>query len=169
MATKTIKNGDTVTIKETGETGKVLNIENGYYLIENDHWRWPHEIVSKKTTPPQKPRTPIKKKSAKLSILKVIYQIIAADYLRHNKRCMARFAGCTEKSTEIHHMFIRTGWYLIMTNLFLPICRSCHKHATTHSKEAIEAGVSVSRTADVPVSFTNYEKSLLKKHNINHP
>jgi hypothetical protein len=170
MATQTLKTDTKVTIKETQQKGVIIKVEKGRYFLEGMKTPYfAHEIKATPIIPAKKQYAPINPFSPQRQKLNAIYSILSRQYMPHNKTCTARFAGCTHKATEIHHRYKRTGFYLIMTNLFLPICRNCHQYATTHSKEAIAAGVSVSRMMEVPYSFTNHEKNLLKVHNVSPP
>src|ERR1035437_705793 len=165
MATQTLKTDTKVTIKETQQKGVIIKVEKGRYFLEGMKTPYfAHEIKATQIIPAKKPPPPPQRKK-----LNVFYTPLPRQYMPHNKTCTARFAGCTHKATEIHHRYKRTGFYLIMTNLFLPICRNCHQYATTHSKEAIAGGVSVSRMMEVLYSFTNHEKNLLKVHNVSPP
>ncbi len=101
--------------------------------------------------------------------LQPIYNILRPLYMQHNRTCIARYPGCTIQATEIHHRFTRTGFWLIMTNFYLPVCRSCHRRATKNSREAIDTGVSISRLSNPAYSFTQIELELMRKFNINPP
>lgn len=116
-----------------------------------------------------KTTTKINKVSTHQKPLNAIYSILRPLYMQHNKTCIARYPGCTIRATEIHHRYKRSGFWLIMTNFYLPICRVCHRRATRNSKEAIERGVSISRLSDPPYSFTQIELNLMKKFSINPP
>ena len=163
----TLKIGDNIIVKNTLQKGVILNIENGLYKISGQNIPyWGFDLIKEKKMVVKKRNAAIKQNSAKRQIMIIIYGIISREYMAHNKTCTARFAGCAHRATSIHHRYKRTGFYLIMTNLFLPICGSCHRYATDHSKEAIQAGVSISRYTDVPVTFTKREQELLKKYNV---
>lgn len=170
MAIQTLKTGTHVTVKDNGTKGTISAIENGHYKIGKSKLLYSaSDLVAEKTTPVQKKRTPINQVSAPQQKLNAIYSILRREWMPHNKTCVARFAGCTHKATEVHHMYKRTGFWLIVVKLWMPICRTCHRHATKHSKEAIAAGVSVSRLIDIPYSFTQHERKLMQLHNINAP
>lgn len=170
MATRTLKIGSKITIKDTGAKGVIEFIEDGGYVLKGCpvvYWSW--QIIADKTAPEKKKNQRINQVSPIQKKLNAIYSILSREWMPHNKTCVARFPGCAIKSQEIHHMHSRAGFYLIMTKFFMPICRPCHRYATRHSKEAVAAGVSVPRSADIPYEFTKREKELMKMHDVNPP
>lgn len=170
MATRTLKIDSKVTIKHNGEKGIITGINNGKYLVGK--LKLPYsasELVAEKETPTKKKATRINEFSPQRQKLDAIYSILRREWMPHNKTCVAHFAGCTRKATEVHHMYKRSGFWLIIVKLWMPLCRSCHRRATKHSKEAIDAGVSVSRLQDIPYSFTKHELNLMRLHNVNPP
>lgn len=170
MATQTLKTGTPVTVKDNLQKGTITSIEKGKYRIDQSKILYSaRDLVADKTTPEQKPRKPINKTNPKTATLKLIYQNLSRRWLQHNKLCRARFAGCTHHATQVHHMYKRSGFWLIMTKFFFPICTNCHRRTTNHSAEAIKAGVSVSRHQDVEYDFNEIEKKLMKQHNLTLP
>jgi len=170
MGQKILKTGTPITVKDTGKKSTIARIENGcYYLASSKRAYSAGDLVADKIAPEKKPRQRINPVSTNLAKLKPIYKILSEDFLRSQKRCRARFAGCTEVATETHHRYKRTGFWLIVARLFFPICNSCHKYATEHSREAIESGVSISRTADMKYSFSSRELKLMQEAAINPP
>lgn len=170
MSSLTIKIGSSVIIKDSGRSGVVSDIVNGKYSIGGDNNKYDAGDLSIiKTKSILKNRTPIKPESDLEKKLKPIYNIIRPLYLAHNKTCIARFPCCARSATQIHHRYKRTGYWRIITNYFLPICGPCHRHATKHSKEAIENGVSISRHTQLPYLFTKQERDLMAKYGISPP
>ena len=170
MGSRTIKIGSAVTVKDTGSTVTVSDIVNGKYTVSGDKKSYDaRELVIIKTKAVLKNRTPVKTESDLERKLKPIYNIIRPLYLAHNKTCIAGFPCCTKQATEIHHRYKRTGFWRIITNYFLPICRQCHRYATKNSREAIEKGVSISRHAQLPYLFNKHERDLMAKHGISPP
>lgn len=170
MGSRTIKIGSSVTIKDTGSTVTVSDIVNGKYTVSGDKKRYDaRELVIIKSKSVIKNRTAIKTESDLEKKLKPIYNIIRPFYLAHNKTCIAGFPCCTKQAIEIHHRYKRTGFWKIITNYFLPICRPCHRYATKNSKEAIEKGVSISRHTQLPYLFTDYERELMAKYGVSPP
>jgi hypothetical protein len=170
MATRTLKIDSKVTIKHNGEKGIITGINNGKYLVGK--LKLPYsasELIAEKQTPSGKKTGSINQVSAPQSKLNAIYSILRREWMPHNKTCVAHFAGCTRKATEVHHMYKRSGFWLIIVKLWMPLCRSCHRHATKNSRAAIDAGVSVSRLQDIPYSFTKHELNLMKLHNVSPP
>ena len=72
------------------------------------------------------------------------YYAIKAEFLIANPCCAVE--GCYLKSVDVHHAKGRQGDLLTNTKWFVPICRKHHDYFQEHSKEAIEKGISVSRT-----------------------
>lgn len=161
----TLKIGDKVITKDTQVKGIIENIVEGKYKLKGrKKLYWPGNLIAEK-----KEKKAIEKFSAIRQKLNAIYSIVSREYLLTNKRCRARFAGCTEKATQVHHMQKRTGFFLIMSKLFFPICDNCHKKATQHSKEAIERSISISRHTKLEYNFTEREKKLMTNSKINPP
>lgn len=113
-----------------------------------------------------KKKTSIKKISSLRQKLITIYSTIRPQYLQHNKRCRAKLEGCKGTASEIHHMVGRSGFWLISSAWFLPICRNCHKIVTQKSREAITQGITISRHSNVEYDFNKFEKGLMEKHGV---
>ncbi len=171
MATRTIKTGDSVIIKGSDKKAVVKNIDRatGYQLEGSKLFYQASDLIAEKQKPEPKKRQPINQVSPQQKTLNAIYSIVSKDFLRHNRLCRARFAGCTHHATEVHHMYKRTGFWLIIMKFFFPICRRCHRYATKHSKEAIDAGVSLPRTVDRAYDFNKHERNLMEKYGVNPP
>ncbi len=170
MGTKVLKIGSSVTVKETGKKSTISNIENGCYKIALGKKTYQAgDLIAEKVAPEKKPRQRIKPVSTNLAKLKPIYKILSEEFLRNQKRCRARFAGCTEVATQCHHRYKRSGFWLIVSRLFFPICDNCHKFATEHSKEAITAGISISRNSNIEYSFSPRELRMMQEAGLNPP
>jgi len=170
MAIQTLKIGSAVTVKDNGTHGVITEINEGRYRVGRSKlWYSAGDLRGDKVTPAKKPKQPIKRISGTTKILLAIYQILRFEYLMHNKLCRANFPGCKGGAKEIHHMYLRTGFWLIISKYFLPICRPCHRYATKNSKEAIQKGVSISRNSDLEYEFCEFERELIKKHGISPP
>lgn len=170
MGIKTLKTGTSVIVKDNNQKGVISEIQDGKYRLGvSKLWYSSRELVAEKKIYNLKKITTIKKNSEKTSTLKTIYAILGPLWLRHNKMCRARFAGCTVKATEIHHMNGRRGFWLIISKWFFPICRRCHRYATKNSAEAIKAGVTIPDHINPEYEFNNLERELMAKHAINPP
>lgn len=185
MGFKTIKIGDSCTIKSTGELGEVEDIIKGKYKVSgSEELLFAHEILTIPKKPEPKPPTPIKRKEPKpiaevlprqkvnKSINKVsdkqkkynnIYTFVAPKFKINNPECLAQLPGCTVLTEEIHHMYKRTGHWLVMSKYFLPVCRCCHRSITDNSAMAIEMGLSISRMVELEEAYTDEEQLLIDK------
>ena len=114
----------------------------------------------------KEPRKPIHEISIRQAGLKEIYQIIRPGYLSAHSRCAIGLPGCTMLSTEIHHSYVRTGYYLIESYYFRATCRNCHHIVTVDSKMAVENGFSHPRTVRMPHILTPTEVKLLQEREI---
>lgn len=171
MGLKTLKIGDTVTVKDNNQTGVISSIERGAYQLKGSKLFYSSrdlEAEKKKIGFKQK-KTPINKASDKTGKLQEIYRFLRDRWLPHNKLCRARFASCTVKATECHHMNGRKGYWLIISKYFLPICRNCHRKATKDSAMAIKAGISLPDHANPEYEFNNLERQLMEKAGITPP
>lgn len=162
MATKTIKIGDTVLVKNTAIKGIVCDIKYGSYKVSGQYYK-ASNLIAEKTKAKLKAKSKINKFSELTTKLLNIYRAYSRQWLQHNKVCLAKYEGCTGQATEIHHMAGRQGYWLLMSKYFLPICRRCHRRATPKSREAIECGVSVSRNRNLEIEFNKLEKELILK------
>lgn len=165
----TLKTGSPVIIKSTGEPSVISSIENGRYLLANKELCWSHEITLIKTKPAPKKKTTIRHVSPFQSVLNEIYKIIHLEYLTNNPRCGAMLHECTGNSSQIHHKYKRTGFFLVMDQLFLPICNNCHSHITMNSELAINLGLSISRLSEIPYSFSDRTMELLLEFEVKLP
>jgi len=75
----------------------------------------------------------------------VIYRDLKKAWLPKHKVCEAQLPGCTQTTTEVHHMEGREGALLLDTTKWLGVCHNCHQRITEHSREAIELGLSLPR------------------------
>ncbi len=187
MGFRTTKIGDTCRIKDTDTTSKVEDIQGGKYKLSGEsRLFWAHEIITIPKPPEPKvktipvrhnhniqhkglQRTPIPRSankpnqvSKKQEKLNNVYSVIAPKYKIQNPECKAQLPGCTKNTEEIHHMYKRTGIWLLMSEYFLPTCRCCHDKITEGSAMAIEAGLSISRMVDLPEVFTEYEREMME-------
>lgn len=169
MGTTTLKTGTSVTIKDLSQKSIIEEIRDGRYRLCNKLWYTSGDLIADKTKPPAKQKKRIPQRSEKKTKLDEIYAIIRPQWMRHNRRCRARFAGCTDLATEIHHMNGRDGFWLIISKWFLPICRNCHRFATKNSAEAIAAGLTVPDFSNPEYEFNKMERDLMEKHGINPP
>jgi hypothetical protein len=170
MGIRTLKIGSVVTIQDSNRQSIITSIENGKYKLGSSKLLYDAgDLVVEKTKPQQKPRAQINQRSAQEIILNKIYNTIRPQYLAHNKTCIAAGPHCTHIATQIHHRYKRTGFWRIITNYFLPICRNCHKYYTKNSREAIDKGVSISRHTPLPYLFTDLERELMLKNSIKPP
>ncbi len=102
-----------------------------------------------------KPRTRVKKVSAKEKIRKRKYSVVRKKFFEDptNEMCQIRMSEiCIEiqqPATEVHHSKGRIGELLFDTEYFVPGCRECHRLAHLKDKEAKAKGVSKSRLVKV--------------------
>lgn len=75
----------------------------------------------------------------------VEYLKLRKEFLEANPCC--GIEGCYLKSVDVHHKEGRENDKLTDVTKWLPICRKHHSEITENSREAIEKGISVSRTA----------------------
>lgn len=171
MAIKTLKIGDKVEIKETGFRDTIYNIHGGRYELKlyPGVWRWAHELRGIAVAPDKKKPGALNQVSASKSILNAIYLIVNAEYLKEYNYCQAKLPGCGVVASEVHHKYVRTGYYLIMSKLFLSVCSNCHRTITDLSDQAIDMSLSISRHAKIPYEFTDRELSLMKSHGVKIP
>jgi len=97
---------------------------------------------------PGKPTTRqknIRPRSQKRTKEEKLYSAKRVIFLLENPMCQAKLAGCTLKSTEVHHRAGRMEENYLDIMKWLPTCRSCHDWVTTHNPEAIELGLSETR------------------------
>lgn len=177
MGFKTLKVGTPCFIKSLSQQGTIEEISSGRYKIKDVLGEFfAHDLKTIADRPAPKPPQPIKRStekpnqvSDKQKILNAIYSIIAPKFKIQNPDCGANLPGCTRKATEIHHKYKRTGFWLIVSKFFLPICRNCHGIINVDSDMAIENDLSISRMIDLDYEFTEQEKNLIEKFNIRFP
>lgn len=87
---------------------------------------------------------PVSKVSPKRATQRAEYNKLRSEYLALYPICEVE--ACQERSTDLHHQRGCEGERLLDTNYFMAVCRAHHTYYTEHSKEAIEKGISVSRT-----------------------
>ncbi len=88
---------------------------------------------------------PVKKVTAKRAGQLQEYAKLRKEYMALYPVC--EVPECNERSVELHHQKGRENDMLLDTNYFFACCKRHHDEFTEHSKEAIENGYSVSRTA----------------------
>lgn len=168
----TLKIGSKAIVRGYSEVHTIEKINNGQYFIDRVYEPLSaSRLIALKEPKVTKKKTKINSHSPLRKILSAIYSIIHFEYLAkpENKVCKAQLAGCTHKSTQIHHKYKRDGYYLIMSGMFLPICSSCHGYVNTDSDEAIRLELSVSRKSNVPYLFSERELELMEEFGVNVP
>lgn len=75
-----------------------------------------------------------------------VYLQLNRIYLERHPDCESPWP-CGQASDQVHHMAGREGWRLLDMERWLALCAHCHRFATEHPREAIEAGVSLPRVA----------------------
>jgi hypothetical protein len=86
----------------------------------------------------------MRKVSKKLAKEHREYSKLRKEWLTERPMCQAKIHRCTLKSTDVHHKKGR-GVYLLDTNTWLSVCRSCHNWIETHPEDAKELGFSISK------------------------
>jgi hypothetical protein len=87
-------------------------------------------------------------KSAKREVLDKLYSRLRKKYLEANPYCVGRIAGCTGKSTDIHHKKGR-GKHYLEQETWISVCRNCHQWIENNPHDAKLLGLSISRIADI--------------------
>lgn len=77
-----------------------------------------------------------------------LYRGVRDEYMKIHSTCECR--DCNRAATEVHHMGGRIGDNLINANLFLAVCRMCHRYIEEHPAWAKEEGYSVDRLGNDP-------------------
>lgn len=90
--------------------------------------------------------TAIKKVSDKQKALLAEYAKLRKQFLKAKTKCEAGLYGCFKDATEIHHLAGR-GSFLLDTETWMGICRSCHAkiHDQFGLKEAEDQGLRIRR------------------------
>ena len=172
MGIKTLKITSQVTIKETGEKATVADISGNVYYLEGrkEQYRIGDLLIEKKKTQlKNKANTSISQMSDLTRALNKIYIPYSRLWLQHNRMCRAQLDGCNAFATECHHMYLREGFWLIVSKYFFPICRRCHRKITKNSKNAINRGISISRHANLEYEFNEMEKEMIMKAGLSLP
>lgn len=171
MGTKSLKIGTSVTIQDTGQKGVISEITHGKYRVGKSWIIYSAgDLVADKVTRDKKQKQKINQISDKTMLLNSIYKTLAAKFKETHKECRAKcHEGCTGKATEIHHKYKRSGFWLIVGRLFLPVCNTCHRYITDNSLEAVEQGWSISRHKTLPYNFAPNELTLMQEAGINPP
>lgn len=89
-----------------------------------------------------KPRKPLRRRSEKRERLYEIRREFVSKLLFQRPYCEAKLSGCTLKSVDVHETWPRGrgGGILPGGNVFMCLCRPCHRWITDHPKEAHELG-----------------------------
>lgn len=100
--------------------------------------------------PPEEKRKakPINKVSKRQAVLLAEYNRKLVPFKKKNPNCKATLTGCTQKTTDVHHMKGR-GKYLLDVSTWLPTCRNCHSTIEQDPTLAKSLGLSFSRLAIV--------------------
>ena len=97
----------------------------------------PQPTVRRKRLPPRSPKR-IKEDA--------VYSVERRIFLDEHPVCEAHLPGiCTHVATEVHHKEGRTGDNYLDKTKWLGACHQCHCWITDHTKEALEAGLSLKR------------------------
>jgi len=94
----------------------------------------------------RKTYTAIKKVSDKQKALLAEYAKLRKQFLKAKTKCEAGLYGCFKDATEIHHLAGR-GAFLLDTDTWMGICRSCHAkiHDQLGVKDAEDQGLRIRR------------------------
>lgn len=105
------------------------------------------ERLAKRLASPKKIYSPPKKVSAKQKEKNAEYSARVKEWKKENPECKAKINEyCTKRTDDAHHKRGR-GEYLLQSDTWLPVCRSCHSYIEAHPEEAKERGWSESRLA----------------------
>lgn len=124
------------TCKHSGCTNFVFG---GGYCKYHQSYR-----TDKVQKPLVKQSKPIRQVSKKQAILNQDYSKLRVVFLKENPLCKAKLMGCTGVATDVHHKRGR-GVYLLRTDTWVALCRTCHQRVETHPDEAKALGLSESR------------------------
>jgi hypothetical protein len=86
----------------------------------------------------------MRKVSKKLEKQQKEYSKLRKTWLTNHPMCQAKIYNCTLKSTDVHHKKGR-GKYLLDTNTWLSVCRSCHTWIELNPKDSKDLGFSISK------------------------
>ncbi|HEY6437869.1 MAG TPA: HNH endonuclease signature motif containing protein, partial [Ignavibacteriaceae bacterium] len=85
----------------------------------------------------------ISKRSEKRRKQEAEYSKLRKIYLHTHPTC----ERCGFHSQEIHHKKSRSGEHLLDESNFMAVCRNCHEYIETNSKESLEKGWKLLRSA----------------------
>lgn len=106
-----------------------------------------NRIKFQKDPPKPKPRAPINPKSKKMKALTSAYSILRKPFMLSHPMCEAALPGCQGPSCDVHHKKGRGKW-LLVTDTWMAVCRTCHQWIETHPEEATEMGFRESKITD---------------------
>jgi hypothetical protein len=86
----------------------------------------------------------MRKVSKKLEQQQKEYSKLRKTWLTNHPMCQAKIYNCTLKSTDVHHKKGR-GKYLLDTNTWLSVCRSCHTWIELNPEDSKDLGFSISK------------------------
>jgi len=86
----------------------------------------------------------MRKVSKKLEKQQKEYSKLRKTWLTNHPMCQAKIYNCTLKSTDVHHKKGR-GKYLLDTNTWLSVCRSCHTWIELNPEDSKDLGFSISK------------------------
>lgn len=72
------------------------------------------------------PTKGLKKRSAKKISEDNSYSDLRKEFLTKHPVCMAHLPGCTQQSTDVHHIRGRIGTRYLDTEDWVGLCRACH-------------------------------------------
>lgn len=91
----------------------------------------------------------IKLKSSKQNARDRKYKVIRDKWIVEHSICeMMITSECQYNATDVHHSKGKIGNLYFDTKWFKAGCRICHNYVETHVEEAIQKGLTFSRTAD---------------------
>lgn len=80
------------------------------------------QMCSKNLFPPKG----LNKRSTKKIKADSEYSSLRRKYLEKHPVCMAHLPGCTQQSTDIHHINGREGVFYLDQSTWVSLCRVCH-------------------------------------------
>lgn len=90
----------------------------------------------------RKPRKPLRRRSEKMEQLYVLRREFVTRLLHERPNCEAKLDMCTYRSVDVHETWPRGrgGGILPGANIFMCVCRPCHRWITDHPAEAHDLG-----------------------------
>ncbi len=158
--------GDEVIVIQWNKRGIVTGTKADAIFLNNEPEVYLKEELRLVT---DQPKPTINKFSDQRTLLTKIYGIIRKEYLANNSTCQIQLEGCTHKAIEIHHRYVRTGYFLVMSKYFYSTCHNCHEQVTINSELAIAKGISFSRHSKQPEIFSQSELDLLEQYKVKLP